>query len=248
MDKFILRQKLKIIILCYHSISYDDWFFSVSPSEFKKQMKFMLSQYQPIRLIDIENYLNGRKEIVKSSFAVTFDDGYSDILRVDPYLKTLQIKPTVFVVANSNKIQRSEVNTERKLLSVEEIKKLIKSGWDIGCHSMTHPNFHKINENEMHSEILKAKNQLEKTLNLSIESFCYPKGRYNQKILNLVKDSGYKLAVSMNDGKIDEKTNRFILPRVGVNGTHSLNEFSSMLTPSSISFRKFSKKLLSSKR
>lgn len=243
-DKFILKRHLKIVILCYHSISKDNWFFSVSPSEFKKQMEYMISQYQPIRLIDIANYLDGKKEITKPSFAVTFDDGYADILCIASYLKNLQIKPTVFVVAKPNMIRRSEVRTKLKLLSKQEIKKLINFGWDIGCHSMTHPDFYKINKNELFKEIVTAKKELEETLSIAIESFGYPKGRYTQKILKLIENSGYKLAVSMNDEKIDKKSNRFTLPRLGVNKTHSLIEFSFMLAPSSFLFRKFSKRFV----
>src|SRR3989344_5517617 len=76
-------RKARVIILCYHSIASDDWRFSVSPENFKKQIeRLILSGFQFLTLRDIDNILRGGLILRKPSVAITFDDGYRDILTV----------------------------------------------------------------------------------------------------------------------------------------------------------------------
>ena len=50
-----------------------------------------------------------------------------------------------------------------------------------------------------------------------VTDFCYLFGRFNESVCNMTKDSGYLSAVSMIRGRVNSKSNRFMLPRIPIN-------------------------------
>ncbi len=240
LDKLLNRSN-KLVIFCYHSVGNDRWSFSVKPKDLSKQMEYMLASYEPWRLSDVENYLNGKKILTKNAFVVTFDDGYKNLLKTIDIFKKRSIHPTVFLLSDKGKIKRKEIATKRSILKDNDILVLKDAGWEIGSHSKTHPDFAKIDDCDLNDEIQGSKLALEKNLNLKVNYFAYPKGRYSKKIIDCVKKSNYKLALSVDDKLINKNSQKFALPRVGIDGTHSLSEFKASFSPSVVLFRNFIK-------
>jgi hypothetical protein len=58
-----------------------------------------------------------------------------------------------------------------------------------------------------------------------------------------VKQAGFKLAFSMDDEKVNKKTDPFTFPRIGIDRTHSFLEFQAAFSPSVILIRKAIKKI-----
>ncbi len=235
----LLNRNNNLFILCYHSIGSDGWRFSVKLSEMEKQMKYLLMSYEYVTLTDIENHIKGKKVITKPSFSVTFDDGYTSVMESIDMFKKLHIKPTAFVLSDPKNANRAEMENQLPLMSFANIKKLHKSGWTIGSHTMTHP--HLTSDNNTELEINKSKKTLEKKLGIKIRYFAYPKGGFNTNIIKQVKNAGYKMALSVQDGEINSKTNIFAVPRIGVDGTHNFREFKLMFSPSVCKIRGFLK-------
>lgn len=241
-DRF-LKNENKIVILCYHSISDDGWKFSVPMAEFKKQMKYLVSKRTPIKLADLEKYLKGEMEIKNPVFILTFDDGYHDLIDVRSFLKSINIKPCAFLIADDKNVDRSELETDKRLLTKKDIKLLIADGWEIGCHSLTHTNIRKLNKQKLIREIINSKKELTNKYDREIEYFSYPKGYYTKDIEKTVADSGYKLAVSMDAKIINSDTSLYTVPREGVDGSHSFVEFKSLFSPSVVRFKRTVKDL-----
>ena len=126
-------------------------------------------------------------------------------------------------------------------MTIKEIQNLKKSGWTIGSHSKTHADFFALSKEQIQQEIIGSKKELEKTLKSKIKYFAYPKGRYTEEVLKTVKKAGYRLALSMDSDRIDKKTSRYTVPRVGVDRTHSLNEFRMLFIPSVVATKKLIK-------
>jgi peptidoglycan/xylan/chitin deacetylase (PgdA/CDA1 family) len=228
--------------LCYHSISSDGWDFSVSKDEFSKQMRYLASRYTFVSLEDIKDYVKRRKEIKVPSVAITFDDGYKDILSVVPLLRSFGVKPTIFMISKLGNVNKAELGTDRKFLNSSDIKRLLKNGWEIGSHTRTHPNMDILTKTQIKEEILVSKKELEGQIKRKIVSIAFPKGRYNKFALKTVKDGGYELCLTMNDGIIDHNSDLLQLPRIGVDGTHSFSEFKVLASPLATLFRKMLKK------
>jgi len=240
----ILGNKNKLVVFSYHSISKNKNFFNVAEADFKSQIKQIIKNYKPISLKDLNNFLDRKNKIDNPSFILTFDDGYRDVLKVKSFIDAFGIKPTIFVLSDTKGVKRDELENNNRLLSKKDIKKIIKLGWEIGSHSATHQLLTGLKEPELEEEILESKKTLEKSLSTKVKYFAYPKGKYSKQVLNSVKKANYKLALSMDDELISKYSDKFKIPRVGVNGTHSLTEFRTLASPTVIKFRKFTKQML----
>ncbi len=226
-----------LFILCYHSISNGKWDFSVSQRDFKEQINYLQKYFQFIRLTDLELYLTSRRNPKKPSVILTFDDGYRDILSIKRFLKEKSIQPTVFLIANGKKANRRELETSNKFLTKRDILSLIKDGWEIGCHSYSHPNFTELTTSQIEKEVIFSKSYIEKILRIKVNYFAYPKGNWNKEIVETVDKARYKLAFSMEDEFISKRTYKYLIPRIGVDGTHSFSEFKTLFNPTTIIFR-----------
>ncbi len=233
----IFGHQISGVVLCYHSIDEKNWDFSISKQKFIQQINFMLENYEPWTVADLEKYLMGEKEATKPFFVVTFDDGYKTVLSTVDFLAVKNIKPAVFVLANPQNANRKELDNNLELLTKEDIIKLHKNGWVVGCHTDSHADMLKLSDKELDYEINTAKQTLENALNIEINYFAYPKGAYTHRILDKVKNSGYKLAFSMDHKLISKDTNRYAIPRVGIMHTHTLSEFKSLPLPLSTHIR-----------
>ena len=239
----LFRRRAMVTVLCYHDIASDDWRFSTDRDAFIKQIDFLKKSYTFIGLSDLLDYLQSKKQITSPSIVLTFDDGYKGVLGIVPYLEKSGIKPTMFLIASARKRDTHALATDRAILTNNEIKQLIAAGWEIGCHSRTHRDFINLTSNEITYEVVKAKKILEENLHMNIDYFSYPKGKYNADIVSKVKDAGYTLAVTMNDGTITNTCDYFQIPRVGVDRSHTFLEFAATIRPTTVLFRRLIRKL-----
>lgn len=240
----LLGRKNLITVFCYHSISNDSWRYGVSAKSFREQMNYLFSKgYSPISTNDLQKFVNGKKKITSPSFVVHFDDGYKDILSVRAFIKEKNIKPTVFLLANTKTPNKKELDNEYEFLNDKEVLQLIHDGWEIGSHSNSHSYLADTDVETLKKEINGSKQALEKRFKQSIRYFAYPRGGYDNKTLTQTYSSGYNLAFSMDDGVISTSADVMRLPRVGVDRTHGLSQFITTFSPSVIAFRNLIKSL-----
>lgn len=241
----VLPWRRQVMVLAYHGIGRDKWRFGVSFDDFCRQIEQVMAVgYQPVTLEEIFRHIETGIALPKKSFAVTFDDGYRDILLVKHFLAKRGIRPTVFVLAEPDAAERKELGTRREFLSTREVLELHTAGWEIGCHSATHADFSELDAILLEREVSLAKSTLESNLGLTVRYFAYPKGFYDSRIRAVVKRAGYAGALSMDDGLIGRKTDGFSVPRIGVDRTHTEKEFGYIFLPSVICFRQAVKAVL----
>jgi biofilm PGA synthesis lipoprotein PgaB len=248
----ILQRQNPVFILTYHGINSDNWRFSVDQEVFKKHILYLKKQYEFITLSELAAYLEGKKKLARPSVVLTIDDGYKDILGMKDFLTKQNIRPTLFVLSDPSHVNDKEVGIKAAFLSAKEIKNLMKDGWEVGCHSATHANLVKIKNQKskvkndrrygLEEEIMQSKKTLEKELGIAVPYFSYPRGKYTDGVLKTVKKAKYTLAVTMDDGLITRKTHPLLLPRVGIDRTHTFEEFKVTFLPSVVLLRNVIKK------
>ncbi len=224
--KFSRFQTNTKIILCYHSVSESGWRFSTPLKNFEDQITYLKYNFKIMSLSQLLIY-TGKETAV----AITFDDGYEDILtNALPLLEKLNIPATAFVLGNPSGANRDELDNNLKLLSVKQIKSLYDSGWEIGFHTSTHANLSSLTESEIVKEIRIGKNNLEKKLGINLNYFAYPRGAYTSEVVDQLKNAGFEAAFTVDGGKASLK-NKLLISRVPVEGRISLNQFKGQLTP-----------------
>ena len=62
-------------------------------------------------------------------------------------------------------------------------------------------------------EILQSKKDLEKWINKKVKYFAYPNGEYNGREKNILKNSGFSLAATCENKKIEKQDDLFLIPR-----------------------------------
>ena len=92
---------------------------------------------------------------------------------------------------------------ELRAVSWKDLKKLNKDLIEIGSHTLTHPILSRISLERAKNEIAESKKQIEQELDIEVKAFAYPNGfpeDYTDQNKEMVKDSGYRYAVSCNFG------------------------------------------------
>jgi len=197
------RQPWKgVRILGYHRVAEFEHALAVRPAEFRWQMEQVAAgNAQVIRLDEavrmLEQPVDGRY------VAVTFDDGYRDFLdHALPVLRELGIPATMFV---PTAIIDGEASyywfaEPPPALTWDEIASLVDEGVDVQPHTRTHPWLPRVDEARARDEIAGSKQALESHVPYEATTFCYPAGLYGERELRLVREAGYRAALTTDPG------------------------------------------------
>lgn len=172
------------------------------------------------------NFLNLDAAITEKSgdnvICLTFDDGHSsDWDFVFPMLLDKGAKATFFVV--------TDWIGKPGFLSADQIRKLHKSGMQIGSHSCSHPNLLGLNPYLLKSELVKSRLILEDILGESITSFSLPFGVGGAYIINTVLNCGYSYCCTSDHGILKSHSN--IIPRNSINNYTKIASLNSIVKP-----------------
>jgi peptidoglycan/xylan/chitin deacetylase (PgdA/CDA1 family) len=74
----------------------------------------------------------------------------------------------------------------------EDLRRLVSQGFEIGAHTMTHAVLSNLHGQRLWVEVSECKQVLEQILGREVQMFCYPRGRYNQEVLETVRKVGYR--------------------------------------------------------
>ena len=217
--------KNKIPILMYHSIetmpkSTVMRSLHVPIRRFRFQMWLLrMMGYKGLSLRDLKPYLDGKQK--GKVVGITFDDGYqNNFLNALPILKRNNFTATSYLV--SGRIGQENIwdldhgITQSPLMSNAEINEWLDFGMDIGAHTVSHEDLNKISLSDAQYQIQQCKYDLEKSFNITIMDFCYPYGRLNERVTDIVKDSVYQTATTMIRGRASLGSNYLKLPRIPI--------------------------------
>lgn len=86
------------------------------------------------------------------------------------------------------------------MMTSDEVVSLMRNGMDIGAHTVSHPILTKIDPKIANTEIMSSKLILEELLSEPVNLFAYPNGRpeldYRREHIEMVRNAGFKCAVS----------------------------------------------------
>lgn len=111
----------------------------------------------------------------------SWDDGHPLDLKLKNILKRYNIPATFYIPIR---------NRERDNMSFFQIKNIARE-FDVGAHTYNHINLTTIPLELAKKEIIEGKMELENIIDREITMFCYPKGAYNNKIIEVVKKVGF---------------------------------------------------------
>jgi peptidoglycan/xylan/chitin deacetylase (PgdA/CDA1 family) len=107
------------------------------------------------------------------------------------------------------------------LMSWDELALLVRSGHEVGSHSLSHALLTQIGDGELEREVRGSREALEKRLGIEVESFCYPNGDWDARAAAAVERAGYRQAVVTAFGPNAPGTSRFALRRCDCVAEHA---------------------------
>jgi peptidoglycan/xylan/chitin deacetylase (PgdA/CDA1 family) len=94
-----------------------------------------------------------------------------------------------------------------------QIRDWLAAGHWIGAHTCTHPRLSRIPRAQAKEEIRASKKKLEDRFGQSIEHFAYPFGDYDEEVVEMVREAGFRTACTMDRGVNDRGMDPFRLKR-----------------------------------
>ena len=209
----------------------------VSDTTFARQMAALKAYgFQTITLTDFLNYRAGKVSLPERPIIITFDDGYQDFYtHAVPILKSMGLTATVFLI--TGKIGTSEKDRQdnswdskeaiypTKLLIWDEVRAFIKEGFQVGSHTVTHPDLASIPDSQIKQELARSRADLQDRLGLQVDIFSYPGGSAadNPTVHSDLQQAGYRAAVTTVKGFASTATSAiYSLPRLMITERNSV--------------------------
>jgi len=129
----------------------------------------------------------------KIFFTTSWDDGSIYDIKLSKMLLKYNIKGTFYIPLKNDQIST--------ILSRKEIK-LISNNFETGAHTLNHTVLTKVSYEKARQEMRDGKSALEDVIGKEIRAFCFPKGKYTQPLLNLVKECKFDYARTVESLRI----------------------------------------------
>lgn len=108
-------------------------------------------------------------------------------------------------------------------LGKEQLNEM-KTRVNMQSHTLFHPCLPNCSYEEAKQEIFESKRILEQEYGFEINAFSYPNGDYSVRDVLLVKEAGYRCALTVDDGFNNIESDLFTLKRISINDTNDIDE------------------------
>ncbi len=136
---------------------------------------------------------------------VSMDDGGVLDMKVADILDKYGMKGTFYIVI--------DWVGKDGFLTWDQVKELDKRGFEIGSHTLTHPqDLKELYTEGLFYEVQNSKDMIETVLGHNISKFCYPRGRQNQRVRNMVEEAGYVEARTTGKPGVTKVEDKLQLP------------------------------------
>lgn len=216
----------KVPIIMYHYVREVDkaadplgWNLSITPTIFEEQLKWLKEQgYVGMHLEDLFDGKVSEKAVVLS-----FDDGLEDF-----YTTALPLLQKYDFTA-SNAVVTGMVGAHEHMTE-KQIRECVAAGIEITSHTVGHIDLSTTNEDEVRRQVTESRDYLENAFGIDVSAFVYPSGKYNDTVVRVLGEEGYKIALTTQPGESDLIVDDWLLlPRVRIDNRDGLEGFKAKL-------------------
>jgi peptidoglycan/xylan/chitin deacetylase (PgdA/CDA1 family) len=207
----------RVPILMYHVIAsapaeapYPGLY--VPPAEFSAEMNWLAAHhYHAVSLEQVFRAWHGSDVLPSRPVVLSFDDGYrSDYTAALPILRDRHWSGVLnMLVANLKPVWG---------LRPGEVRKLMRAGWELDAHTLTHRDLTALAPPVAWREIDGSRLALRREFHVPVDFFCYPSGRWDTAVVEDVRRAGYEGATTEAFGLASPSQDPYVLDRVRVSG------------------------------
>lgn len=211
------------VILQYHHVAdHTPAITSTRKDVFAQHMAYLAEHYNVLPLKEIIETLQAGKTLPNKAIAITFDDGYANILEnAHPILRQYDFPYTVFV-------NPPAIGVAGNQLTWDEIAIMDSEGADFANHTLDH--LHLLNRLDGESEdawlnrvlnnIETAETQLKERVGYSLKYLAYPFGEYNNVLKKALTERGY-VSFAQSSGGVASYSDFGAVPRFPAGGRYA---------------------------
>jgi peptidoglycan/xylan/chitin deacetylase (PgdA/CDA1 family) len=128
----------------------------------------------------------------------SFDDGHAKDMKIALLLEQYGFRGTFYIPVHARQLDNND------------IVRLHGRGHEIGGHTITHPMDMKLcDDDTLRYELTDGKLFLEEIIGEEVTSFAYPRGRFDDRVKEAVKQAGFKEARTVRVGTTTAPTDMF---------------------------------------
>lgn len=219
------QARTDIVGLCYHKVEpVATGRYSISTAQFRKHLEFLKNGgYKSLNSEELLEQLSKNESFDNRRLIITFDDGYKNVYDYAfPIMQEYGFKGIVCIYP-------SFIGSSAAM-NWEQLSELLKAGWSVEPHSMTHANLaqHYGKETEiefLHKEIMKPYEIIEAKLGNKVKFMVWPYGVYTDKTIEAAQKAGYAGAMTVDGGGNYAGISNMLIKRQIIYSTDDMNRF-----------------------
>lgn len=183
------------VVLGYHRVTDGAGDLAVGVRTFDEHMRALAELREELPTLALTECLNRLEDgsAPARSVVVTFDDAWADFHEhALEILVAHQIPATLYVP--------SAWVGSPGYVSYTQLAELLAEGIDIGAHTRTHPDLRTCSDAELELEIAGSREELEQLIGARVDSFAYPTGLFDHRVVAAVARAGFRSAVTTRRG------------------------------------------------
>ncbi len=192
-------------VLAYHAVGdctreQDVHNLFVPAKTFARQMSFLARRR---RVVDLDTLISGRIGSGPPAVAITFDDGYRNVLQTaGPILKRHAFPATVFVPtaylgARNTWIAPTECDLE--IMDADELRAAEEIGLRIESHGHAHIDYGMASRQEADDDLQTSLETLGSIVTRKPQGFAYPYGAHSPTAQEAVRAAGLRAAFTIDE-------------------------------------------------
>jgi peptidoglycan/xylan/chitin deacetylase (PgdA/CDA1 family) len=196
---------------------------TVGTDRFRRICRMLQRSFHVRPLAEVVHLIRSGRPVPNRTVAITFDDCYRDNLPAARVLAGYDLPATFFIptafVGTEHVFAWDHGLPRMPNLSWDDLREMVRLGFDIGSHTHTHPDLGVISPAEALREVTESKRILEERLQRPVRWIAYPFGQPNNlrpEIVPLIQQAGYEACFSAHGGFICAGQQDFVLPREAV--------------------------------
>jgi len=194
-------------ILIYHAIAPGH----EHPPDFVAQMDWLAHDgYHAVTLQQVFDHWHANAPLPSRPVVISFDDGYRS-----QYSTAL---PVLRALGWPGVLNLELANLDRPWgLRPREVKAMIRAGWEIDSHTLTHPDLRTLDSARLRKEVAGSRTEIRRRFHVPANFFCYPRGHHDAAVAAAVEAAGYTGATTTTYG-LARPEDAFAMARIGTRG------------------------------
>lgn len=206
---------------------------SVTPRRFEAILAMLSTHYDVMSASELVSRLTSRRPFTGREVVITFDDGYADnVEQAAPLLARYGLPACFFLTAGLVGTDRNfpwddARGIASRMMTWPQARDLARQGFELGCHTMTHPDLGREPIASARVELDEARALVQRQAGATVAHFAYPfGGRENIRPdwLEAIRAAGFASSFCGFGGLVTAANDPFWIPRIGAAHQRSLTD------------------------